>query len=189
MPTVALPCYKVNDLSIVLDSSGSIGADNFEIAKQFVERLANAFTVYAPSRLSFITYSDYATNHIYLSHPLSGSSISSVILNNLWEAGGTATDLGIELGTMELLANSRGVPSNLVVLTDGVSNNPAATILAAQSAIQSGIRTFAVGITPYVNYQELLEITGYDASRVFTTDNFDELINLLAPLSLKICPI
>lgn len=189
VPTIALPCYQVNDLAIVLDSSGSIGSNNFEIAKGFVERLANAFTIYSPSRLSFITYSNSATTHIDLTNSLSRGTISSTILNTIWESGGTATDLGIELATTQLTSNLRGVPLNMVVLTDGISNSPALTSLAAQAAISSGIRTFSVGITQYVNQQELLEIAGNDTNRVFTTANFDELINLLAPLSLKLCPL
>lgn len=76
---------------------------------------------------------------------------------------------------------------NMVVLTDGVSNSPNSTISAAETAIALGIRTFSVGITPNVNQQELLAIAGNDVSRVFTTANFDELVNLLAPLSLKVC--
>lgn len=188
VPTIALPCYQSNDLAIVLDSSGSIGYENFEKAKVFVERLASAFSVYASSRLSFITYSSDATTHIDLTNSLSRGTISSTILNVQWEARNTATNAGVALGTTQLTSNLRGVPLNMVVLTDGESNAPKLTVAAAQAAISSGIRTFAVGITQFVNPQELLEIAGNDPNRVFTTENFDELINLLAPLSLKVCP-
>ncbi|XP_037050167.1 collagen alpha-5(VI) chain-like [Bradysia coprophila] len=188
VPTIAIPCYQINDLAIVLDSSGSIGSANFEKAKQFVERLANAFVQYDPSRLSFITYSDRATVRIDLTNNLTPAAISSSILATPWEAGNTATDLAINLATSQLTSNLRGVPMNMVVLTDGASTYPALTVTAAQAAISAGIRTFSVGITQGVNLQELLVIAGNDANRVFTTDNFDLLINLLAPLSLKVCP-
>jgi hypothetical protein len=189
VPTIAVPCYQINDLAIVLDSSGSIGAGNFETAKQFVERLANAFTVYAPSRLSFISYSDRATVRIDLTNTLSRGAITSTILATPWEAGNTATDLGITLATSQLTSNARGVPMNMVVLTDGQSTFPSLTVAAAQAANSAGIRTFSVGITPSVNQQELLTIAGNDSNRVFTSVNFDQLINLLAPLSMKVCPL
>lgn len=144
--------------------------------------------MYSPSRFSFIAYSNTATVHIDITNALTRGAISSTILTTSWEAGGTATDLGINAGTEVLTSDPRSVPLNMVVLTDGVSNSPTATVFAAQAAIAAGIRTFSVGITPYVNQQELLEIAGNDANRVFTSDNFDELINLLAPLSLKVCP-
>lgn len=171
----------------MLDSSGSIGSAPFELAKQFVEQLANAFTVYAPSRFAFITYSNAATVHINIDNVLTRGAISSTILSNVWEAGGTATDLGIALGAAVLTSPARSVPLNMVVLTDGVSNSPSATIAAAQAAIGLGIRTFSVGINNY-NLAELLAIAGNDAGRVFTETNFDDLIQLLAPLSLKVCP-
>lgn len=188
VPTIAIPCYQVNDLAIVLDSSGSIGSVNFEKAKQFVERLANAFTVYSQSRISFISYSDRATVRIALTNTLTRGAITSNILATPWENGGTSTDLGITEATSQLTSNLRGVPMNMVVLTDGASNYPALTAAAAQAAINAGIRTFSVGITPSVIQSELLAIAGNDVNRVFTTDNFDLLIELLAPLSKKVCP-
>ncbi|KAG4066725.1 hypothetical protein HA402_012792 [Bradysia odoriphaga] len=184
---IAPPCYQTNDLVIVLDSSGSIGSDNFEKAKQFVERLISAFTVYSPNRVSFVTFSHFATTHIDLTSGLSPADISSTILTTEFEAGSTNTHWGIEVATDQLISSNRGVQMNMVILTDGESNLPSKTVDAAKEAISHGIRTFSVGITQYINQNELLEMAGNDESRVFTTDNFDELINLLAPLSLKIC--
>jgi len=188
VPTIAVPCYETNDLAIVLDSSGSIGAGNFEVAKQFVERLAYAFTVHAQSQLSFITYSDSVYTRIVMTNSLSRGQISTTILTTPWEAGNTYTNLGIDAAVTQLISTERGVPMNMVVLTDGASTVPSLTLEAANRAIGRGIRTFSVGITPSINQQELLAIAGNDPNRVFTTANFDELINLLAPLSLKVCP-
>jgi len=189
VPTIAVPCYQTNDLAIVLDSSGSIGAANFEIAKYFVNELANAFTVNSPSRLAFITYSSEATTRIDLTNTLSRGAISSTILATPWEAGNTYTNLAIDLAVQQLTSTPRAVPLNMVVLTDGESTVPSATIASANAANALGIRVFSVGITPSVNQQELLTIAGNDPNRVFTTVNFDELVKLLAPLSLKICPL
>lgn len=187
--SIAQPCYRINDLVIVLDSSGSIGSDNFEKAKQFVERLVGAFTVYSSNRVSFVTYSHYATTRIELTNSLSPAEISSKILATDFEAGSTNTHWGIELATGQLLSSRRGVPMNMVILTDGESNFPNVTVDVANEAIRNGIRTFSVGITQYVNQNELLAMAGNDSSRVFTTENFDDLINLLAPLSLKVCSL
>lgn len=182
-----MPCYETNDLAIVLDSSRSIGYEDFEKVKVFVERLASAFTVHSPSRLSFITYSHYANVIIEITNTYSRGEISSTILSTPWEAGSTYTNLGILSAISQLANQPQHVPMNLVVLTDGESTQPELTIQVVDVAKSMGIRTFSVGLGEYINGRELLAIAGNDASRVFSTKNFDELINLLAPVSVKIC--
>lgn len=186
--TIAVPCYKTNDLVIVLDSSGSILAQNFELAKGFVDKLAAAFIVYKPSRLSFITFSTTTTVRIDITNTLAPAAISSTILTTYYDAGGTNTNLGIDLAIAQFNSSPRQVPLNMVVLTDGYSNNPATTITSANKAASLGIRTFSVGIGSGINQQELISIAGGDSIRVYNAANFDELVKLLAPISLKICP-
>lgn len=71
----------------------------------------------------------------------------------------------------------------MLVLTDGQSGNETLTVGAARNAIAS----FSVGILNNMNEIELLEIAGGDTNRVFTTDNFEEVIELLAPINLGTC--
>jgi uncharacterized protein YegL len=74
------------------------------------------------------------------------------------------------------------------VITDGQSTDPVKTEAAANQALAKGMRMFAVGITNHVNHEELQKITGYDGKRVFTAETWDDLIQLLAPVSVQICP-
>lgn len=99
----------------------------------------------------------------------------------------TNTNLAIDSAVSEYAASSRPVTKNIVVITDGLSNDPTATQNSAQAAIAAGIRLFAVGIGPSANYQELLGITGYDPSRVYTASSFDQLTPSLFPLTSAIC--
>jgi len=186
--TVAVPCYQTNDLAIVLDASGSIGAANFQIALGFVDTLVEAFTRHSASRLTYIVYASASTPRIPITNTFNPAQISNVIRTTPYTGGGTATHLGIDMAVAQFTSSPRAVPRNMVVLTDGLSNNPALTVAAANRAINLGIRTFSVGITPSVNHQELLAIAGSDPRRVFYSANFADLIQLLAPLSLEICP-
>lgn len=186
--TVAVPCYQTNDLAIVLDASGSIGAANFVVAVDFVDQFAAAFTRHGDSRLTYIVYSTSSISRIPLVNTFNPAEISQIIRSTPYTGGGTATHLGIDMAVSQFNSSPRQLPRNLVVLTDGVSNNRQLTEDAANRAIALGIRTFSVGITPNVNQQELLSIAGNDPSRVFTAVNFADLIQLLAPLSLQICP-
>lgn len=101
---------------------------------------------------------------------------------------GTKTWLGIDLAIERFASAPREVPLNMVVLTDGQSNDEYLTSVAAQRATALGIRSFSVGITDSINAEELRVIAGGVTEHIFTTDTFDELINLLAPVSLTICP-
>lgn len=98
----------------------------------------------------------------------------------------TYTNLGIDSAVAEYSTSTRPVTKNIVVITDGASNDPAATVASANTAISQGIRLFAVGIGSGVNYDELLAITG-DPDRVYTASNFDSLAALLAPVSDDVC--
>lgn len=182
-----VPCYNTNDLVIVLDGSGSIGNSNFETAKRFVDKLAAAYNVQSSSRVSFITYSDTANSIISLTNTLTPDAMSSIILSAPYRASVTYTDLGIDAAVREFTLYPRTVPRNMVVLTDGISTDPAATLVPADTAINMGIRTFQVGIGNGVNQSELLNIANGNQNRVFNANTFDDLVKLLNPLSRALC--
>lgn len=182
-----MPCYQVNDLVVLIDSSGSIGYDNYVTVKSFVEKLAAGFTVESKSRISIILFSTSVTTLVPLTNTLSPAEISSEILNIVYSGGSTRTDLGIDASIAQFDSSPRQVPRNLVVLTDGESNDRSLTISAVSTAITMGIRTFSVGIGTEINNQELLDIAGGHTDRVYTLSTFDELIKVLNPLSRAIC--
>lgn len=182
----------------MLDVSGSVGYNYFETVKTYVQRLADAFTVYSGNRLAFITYSDNPSIVIGKTDALPREEISSIIRNTRWEGGNTATFGAIEEAVLELTSSPRRyVPLQMVVFTsgdsadyrDGTSAWADYTIDAANWAISEGIQSFAVRLSPYSDRQELFTIAGNNSSRVFTTENIDELIKLLAPANQhSICP-
>lgn len=185
--TQPVDCYSENDLIIVLDSSGSIGAANYTTALSFVDRLASAFTVHEPSRLSFIIFSDIAQLQISLTNSYTREFISRTILATQYLDSGTSTWLGIDKAIEQFDLSPRDVPLNMVILTDGMSNDGDLTVAAAQRAVTRGIRMFSVGITDATNPAELLTLAGGVRDRVFSSETFDDLVNLLAPVSITVC--
>ncbi|ODM98848.1 Vitrin [Orchesella cincta] len=183
----AEPCYSDNDLVIVVDSSGSIGQVNYLSALEFAAKLATAWVDNSNNRISVVIYSNSVQSVIGLGESVTVSQIRDRVYNAPYLSGGTASDLGINKAVTEFQSNARAVPKNLVFLTDGVSNSPSATLAAAQKATAAGIRSFSVGITTNINQQELLAIAGNDASHVFNTDGFEDLLKLLQPVSRRVC--
>lgn len=115
------------------------------------------------------------------------AEISSKVLNATYDAAGTNTDLGIITAINNYEPATRSVPVNIVLLTDGISANRLSTADAAGRAMLLGFRTYAIGITSRVNQEELITIAGGNANRIFNTENFLELIDILAPVSRKVC--
>jgi len=182
-----VPCYNDNDLVIVVDSSGSIGQDNYQIALEFVTRLAITWVDNPKNRLAVIIYADDAQSIIGLADTISVAQIKDTVYHAPYLNGGTASDLGLDRALEEFTSNQRAVPLNLVFMTDGVSNDPNATLASAQNIQEAGIRSFSVGIGASINPTELQDIAGNDPSHVFNTDGFANLLKLLQPVSQNIC--
>lgn len=139
------------------------------------------------SRFAFITYSDLATVVVGIRNTFTPAEISSKILNATYDAAGTNTDLGIITAINNYEPATRSVPVNIVLLTDGISASRLNTADAAGRAALLGFRTYAIGITSSVNQEELMTIAGGNSNRIFNTEDFYELIKLLAPVSSKVC--
>lgn len=186
----APPCYKTNDLVILLDSSGSIGSSNYENAKIVVNELARAYAVQSTSRIAVFIFSDVVAEVVPLDNTFDETTMTTTILGATFLGSITNTDLAIDEAVALFNTDNRvanGIPFNLVVITDGVSTNPTATLTAIGSAISLGIQTFSVGVGNGVDQNELNEIAHKNSNHVFNAANFDDLVNLLNPVSLAIC--
>ncbi|XP_037048488.1 uncharacterized protein LOC119082937 [Bradysia coprophila] len=191
VPPILTSCYQTSDLVIVLDVMFPDifrWSYYFERAKELADRLASTFTTHSENRISFVTYSHYAATRIDMTNSLSPVEVSSKILTTDVEAGNSCNILsGIQLATEQLLSNYRGVTMNMVIFTGFQSDSPYETTAMAKEAIDSGIRTFSVGITPHINDHELREMAGFNTSRIFTTADYDDVNYWWALLSNVVC--
>lgn len=116
--------------------------------------------------------------------------MTSTILGAPYLSSITNTDLGINAVIAEFIASPPSNPStprNMVIITDGQSTNPPATIIAAGNLVTNNIRTFAVGVGAAIDPTELLLFANGDASKVYNAVNFNDLVNYLNTLSSAIC--
>lgn len=111
--TEPVPCDTSNDLVIVLDSSGSIGPDDFEIALDFVARLAVAYLENINTRFSLIRYSTTADVIIPLQNAFGPDEIKRLVMNTTYLGGNTYTNAGINLASFSLLMYSKRIPNKL----------------------------------------------------------------------------
>ena len=159
-----------------MDSSGSIGADNFRKMLNFVRDTVSNLAVEPDMiNVAVVTYS----NQIRTDVPLSSNRnlIFQQIPKISYMGGGTPTALGLDQMNRILQSGRKRVQKIGILLTDGASDNMNATIQAALSAKQNHVRILAIGITSHVNFQELRAIASNE-QRVFNVESFDSLIQV-----------
>lgn len=178
------------DLMLVLDGSGSISRPDFELARTFARNLVNSCLFVSGSRIGVVQFASTAQ----LEHPLSSdrAAVDGALVAMRQLIGSTATDRAIDLAQAQLTANRRpGVRNFIIVFTDGLSNDPAATGRAADAARAAGTELFAVGIgLDPQGRAELERIANQPPStHVFNVTDFASLEAALAPVVGAVCGV
>ncbi|XP_067656112.1 SCO-spondin-like isoform X2 [Haliotis asinina] len=139
----------VSDIMFVLDASVSVGQTNFNNLKTDVEIfINNTFANYPNTRVGFLVYGTSVT--IFSS--LTGQSSQTALLTSLRGApypqnAQENTHIGINTAASFLNSNGRaGSPKVMVVITDSISDDQAATITAASNARNAGITVHVIGV-------------------------------------------
>ncbi|GFO50350.1 collagen alpha-1(xii) chain-like [Plakobranchus ocellatus] len=147
------------DIIFVIDSSNSVGVDNFRKTKAFLTTVVDSFTIGAAmARFGVIVFSDDANLVIRLDEFANNTALKSAIQNIPYMGGGTNTASALKLlGTTAFSHSPRngGIPKVGVVLTDGLSRNTQLTRLQAEQLHAIGIMLFAIGIGDKVLREEL----------------------------------
>lgn len=169
------PACSINsDIFFVLDSSGSIGAANFEVMKMFTRDFVNSLKI-GPSdnQVGVILFDNTAAVQFYLNSYSTKENILTAIESLFYQSGDTNTADGL----CKLINNgyttkngarlsSAGVFRVAVVMTDGRSNrvsydcssNNTFELAKAVHRFEPSILVYVVGVTNNVDYQELAAI-------------------------------
>ena len=168
----------LSDHWMLLDTSGSIGNSRFQLFRDFASSIARALDIsLQQSLVGVILFSDEARIQFSLTEFTDESSLLSAIDDIPYRGGNTNTADALRLllssardGTMELRG---GYPHIAIILTDGESNDPDATVAAARELHENGgfDQVYAVGVGG-ANINELNAIAS-NASLVRFTNSFD----------------
>jgi collagen type VI alpha len=183
-------CSQPGDLVIALDSSGSIGLTNFLQVTTFASKLVQSLDLDGALRgqnggfrVGLLTFST-AVNPAF---QLNAYNDTALLLNAIgvrYIDGSTDTADAISVAANQMLTPGNGsrpgVPDYLLIITDGLSDNPPATWTQAMLARQKGISIVTVGVSSY-NYSELRSISSApESSTVFIAENFTDFTDALA---------
>ncbi|XP_064631743.1 collagen alpha-3(VI) chain-like [Lineus longissimus] len=194
--TTPAPACRSNqraDIVFVLDSSGSIGGDNFVKVKQFIADVVSKFDVGgATVRIGLVTYTYKARLQFHLNAYTNLADILTAIQNVPYITGSTNTASGIAYmrDVMFTAPNGErtGVPNIAIVITDGKSLSMDWTLGDAQAAKDAGITLLALGVSKSVFMDEINGIASDpDSDHAFSVLKFDDLGTLVQDVADSAC--
>ncbi|KAL3866047.1 hypothetical protein ACJMK2_043388 [Sinanodonta woodiana] len=185
---------KPADVYFVIDSSASIGENNFRYVLNFVKDITSIFNVGKDNiHVGLLTFSHDVQEEIPLDNTFTKDELLKKIVDVKYTVGGTNTGKALEfvrtVSFSKELARP-GVAHVAIVVTDGMSKNPIDTARQAELAHKAGIYTFAIGVGVHTDLQELRDIASNpDDDFLFQTYDFNSLDSIKKLLAIKTCAI
>ncbi|PWA15401.1 hypothetical protein CCH79_00008591 [Gambusia affinis] len=187
-------CKNVHyDLAFILDTSSSVGKENFEKIRQWVANLVESFDV-APdkTRVAVVRYSDRPTPEFTLGKYRTLEDVKRAARNIRYLGGDTRTGDAISYTTTNIFTErngarpaERGIQKVAILLTDGLSQDY--VLEPSKAAARAGIRMFAVGIGEALK-EELEEIAAEPKNaHVFHVTDFNAIDKIRGRLRRRLC--
>lgn len=182
------------DIVFILDSSTSVGDDNFQRMIDFVKTFLHVADIDSGAvRVGVLTYSTSVHIQFMLNTWHTKGDIFLALDTIPYMYGSTNTADGLRSMRVEMFTRSAGdrsgVPNIAIVMTDGVSNiNSRRTVPEADEAKSEGIRIYALGIG-LTETDELKKISSKPLQHyLYTVEDFSELDILQDHLFKSFCP-
>uniref|UniRef100_A0A8W8KW43 VWFA domain-containing protein n=1 Tax=Magallana gigas TaxID=29159 RepID=A0A8W8KW43_MAGGI len=179
----------------MLDSSTSVGNDNYDKIKSFVIKFIQYANIdNGDVRVGLLSFSTQVTVEFKLNSYSTKADMFDAVNAIPWRYGSTNTADGLQTMHEELFNEANGdrpgVPNICIIMNDGISNiNYQRTIPEADEAKEKGIHIYAIGIA-LRDLKELNGIASEPAStNVFAVNNFDELKGLDETIFAPMCPV
>nr|XP_055239247.1 collagen alpha-6(VI) chain [Gorilla gorilla gorilla] len=182
---------EVLDVVFVIDSSGSIDYDEYNIMKDFMIGLVKKADVGKNQvRFGALKYADDPEVLFYLDDFGTKLEVISVLQNDQAMGGSTYTAeaLGFSDHMFTEARGSRlnkGVPQVLIVITDGESHDADKLNATAKALRDKGILVLAVGIDG-ANPVELLAMAG-SSDKYFFVETFGGLKGIFSDVTASVC--
>uniref|UniRef100_A0A8C8RBE8 VWFA domain-containing protein n=1 Tax=Pelusios castaneus TaxID=367368 RepID=A0A8C8RBE8_9SAUR len=187
-------CKNVHyDLVFILDTSSSVGKEDFEKVRQWVSNLVETFEIGVDkTRVGVVRYSDRPTTEFDLGRYQTREQIKEAARNIKYYGGNTNTGDALRyINTYSFSKEAGGRLSDrtikkvAILLTDGRSQDY--VLDAAAAAHKAGIRIFAVGVGEALK-EELDEIASEPKSaHVFHVSDYNAIDKIRGKLRRRLC--
>lgn len=170
------------DVAFIMDSSGSIGIDDYNKEKEFVKELANIFDISkGQARSSVIIYDDFPKLIFGFEDRLDNRNVSAAIEGLEYLKGRTRIDKALAVAERVFIDARPTVPRIAFILTDGKQTEDfdAKPLDVASKPLKDlGVKMYVIGIGAHVDINEL-NLLAERPQDVFTVDSFDDLLRRL----------
>ncbi|XP_078377290.1 cuticlin-6-like [Oculina patagonica] len=184
MPTAQPSSTTSVDVAFIIDSSGSIGATNYQNQKNFVKAVAKSFGI-APgkSRAAMVLFGTSASVQArfgqYATMEEFGRAVDALPYD---ESGSTRIDKALDVVATEIFPAARAdVPKIALLITDGVQTQTAdakGLKEASEPLPRAGVHVLAVGIGSGVDTNQLRLVTESDEDVMVASDFQDLLLKV-----------
>uniref|UniRef100_A0A671KQA9 Si:ch211-62a1.3 n=1 Tax=Sinocyclocheilus anshuiensis TaxID=1608454 RepID=A0A671KQA9_9TELE len=185
----ALGCNETAQADIVLlvDSSGSIGASDFEEVRKFLHAFVDSFNLRPDKvRVGLAQFSDRPYQEFLLGDYLHKTDLHQKLNGLIYHSGGTNTGRALTFIRENYFSLARkSVPGIVIVITDGESNDDMEE--PSQRLRNLGVFIFVIRVG-MGNMEKLRAIANIPHEEfLFSIDNYQELQGLKAGLCNKVC--
>ncbi|XP_064616192.1 uncharacterized protein LOC135480311 [Liolophura sinensis] len=192
---LTLSCSKDKPLDAVfiLDSSGSVNVRDFEKEKDFVINWITAFDIGpTATQLAVISYSTAVDVQFDLNTYHTSRELITHVKAIRYIGRGTNTAEAIDVAVNRSLSAKYGARKSAahaaILVTDGRSNDPTATVNAAERARKMKITMFAVGVGNNIDQSELNDVaTDPDCTHVFLVEGFSNMESMKQQMEKATC--
>ncbi|XP_062266556.1 collagen, type XXVIII, alpha 1a [Platichthys flesus] len=185
------------ELVFVIDSSETVGPENFELVKDFMNALIDRMSVSTEaSQIGVVLYSHMEMVVASLQRQTSKEDIKAAIRRMPYLGKGTFTGSAIHRATQLFRASRPGVRKVAVVITDGLAD-PRDIMQFEETAIEAhyeGIEMFVVGVMNktdplYEDFQAEINVIASDPDEkhVYFIDDFKSLHTLESIILSRVC--
>uniref|UniRef100_A0A8D0CNY7 Collagen, type XXVIII, alpha 1a n=1 Tax=Sander lucioperca TaxID=283035 RepID=A0A8D0CNY7_SANLU len=185
------------ELVFVIDSSESVGPENFKLVKDFVNTVIEQLPVSRDAgRIGVVLYSHVDMVVVSLQQQLSQDDVKAAVRKMPYLGEGTFTGSAIHRANQLFQASRPGVRKVAVVLTDGHAD--ARDVMqfeeTATEAHTEGIEMFVIGVANktdplYEEFQAQMDVIASDPDEehVYLIDDFRMLPTLESKILSRIC--
>lgn len=169
----------------MIDSSESVGPDNFDIIKDFVNALVDRASVSRDTtRVGVVLYSHINIVVVNLGQEVTQDEIKSKVRSMTYLGEGTFTGSAIQQANQVFKVARPGVRKVAIIITDGQADRRDAVSLerAVSEAQRGNIEMFVIGVANqsdplYEEFKKELQLMASDpdSEHVFLIDDFKTL--------------
>ncbi|MBN3298023.1 COSA1 protein, partial [Amia calva] len=185
------------ELVFVIDSSESVGPENFDVVKDFVNALIDRVSVSREAtRIGVVLYSHINVVVVSLQQPSNQADVKAAVRKMTYLGEGTYTGSAIKMTNQIFQVSRPGVRKVAIVITDGQADKRDSVRLetAVREAHATNIEMFVIGVVNrsdpfYLEFKDEMNVIASDPDEehVYLIDDFMTLPALESKLLSRIC--